>query len=159
MNAPIILKLYEHFSPLLLFFCLLTTLWKNGSTDFREIFRIERIWHKKQRLRMFRWTPYRIWGWGGVAVGVGVAGWNLCLLATLRKKQIFMKFSGQVGYEIWNNCEDVAFNTLDSGSIFLFLDPCLLAAWRKKGKRLSWNFQDTLDTTQQNNWLDCFTPK
>ena len=52
-------------------------------------------------------------------------GGGPCLLETLRKKgeQIFMKFSGLVGYETMNfleDFEDVAFNSLNPASVFLF---------------------------------------
>ena len=57
---------------------------------------------------------------------------------------------------IWNILRIFCFTSCILVGLFYLLDPCLLARSRKTVfLRI---FQDLKDTTQQNNWIACFTP-
>ena len=77
-------------------------------------------------------------------------------------KLVFMKNSGQFGYDIGNNLEhfeDIAYNPLDPGSIYVFVGPVLASnITEKRVHGSSWNFHEISETTQQNNHPDCFSP-
>ena len=101
-----------------LFFCILRTLRKNGWKDFHEIFRIDWILHTEQRLNL---------------------SYRSCFFCVNPRQLGKLQASG------WT--KDVAFNLLDSGSIFAFSGSVLASnSMEIRVNRFSWNFQDILFT-------------
>ena len=74
--------------------------------------------------------------------------------------RIFIKFSAKVGPEIRTDLElsqDVAIKPLNSGSIFYFLDPCLVVMLQKHAWMDFHEIFTKCQTQPTNSYLDCLT--
>ena len=74
--------------------------------------------------------------------------------------RIFIKFSAKVGPEIRTDLElsqDVAIKPLNSGSIFHFLDPCLVVMLQKHAWMDFHEIFTKCQTQPTNSYLDCLT--
>ena len=133
--------------------CLFVILWKNGWTDFHEIFMKRQKWHKKWLARLFHtclhcFTVYHL-GAPDVFVSNTTVksksgfSWNFQHILTMTQGTIW-NILGMIGLTPWTQ-----------DSFFYFLNLCLLATSRNTGcMDVSWNSQD-VDTSS--NRLHCFT--
>ena len=108
--------------------CLFVILWKNGWTDFHEIFMKHQAWHKKELPRLSHicldcFTVSHL-GAPGVFVSntmvksMSAFSWNFQDMLAMTQGTIW-NISGMIGLTPWTQ-----------GSFFYFLGPCLLATSR-----------------------------
>ena len=105
--------------------CLFVILWKNGWTDFHEIFMKRQAWHKKQSARLFHTCLDCLTVSHLGVLGVFVSNttvesicgfsWNFHDILAMIQETIW-KILGIIGLTPWT-----------PGSFFYFLGPCLLA--------------------------------
>ena len=128
------------------FVCQLVTLWKNGWTDWNEIFKIYQTLHKEQPWT-FGEVPdhkhdtdlFSIFGVDGWFMGA----WLLATLRTQKRKTddlIVMIFSGNA-WNIWG-----VTTWIKILCPFWRRVPCVLTISRKHMNIFQWNYQDRSDT-------------
>ena len=133
--------------------CLFVLLWKNRWTDFHEIFRKRKAWHKKQLARRFHTCLdcFKVSHLG--APGVFVSNTTVKSMSgySLNCQDMLAMTYGT----IWNIFGIIGLTPWTQSSFFYFLGPCLLATSRNTGwMDIHENFHD-MDT--RSNRLHCFT--